>query len=160
MITRTNLFAMGIASLLALSGTGLVAHAPARAMDTTETTAAKTEPDFATAKTLVDTGKYDEALSALQALDARTPNNPDVLNLIGYSLRKTGYTDVALLYYTRALALKPDHLGANEYLGELYLELRQPAKAERQLEILRRACRDCEEFRDLREKIAQTAEAN
>lgn len=160
MIKHADFIAMGVAALLALCGTGLAASAPAWALDTAETKASETEPGFAPAKALVDAGRYDEALSALQALDAQMPNNPDVLNLIGFSLRKTGFTDAALDYYGKALALKPDHLGANEYLGELYLELGESAKAKRQLEILRRICRDCEELHDLREKIAQAAEAN
>jgi predicted Zn-dependent protease len=160
MIKRILFVAPRIALLMAICGMGIVASDPARAVDTIETTASKSEPAFAEAKALVDAGKYNEALTALQSLDAQSPDNPDVLNLIGFSLRKTGYVDGALDYYSRALALKPDHLGTNEYLGELYLELRQPAKAEQRLEVLRRACTDCEEFRDLQAKIEQTAKAD
>ncbi len=54
------------------------------------------------------------------ALDQETPNDPDILNLIGFSLRKTGPSRPvrSTMAYNRALAQKPDHLGANEYLGE------------------------------------------
>jgi tetratricopeptide (TPR) repeat protein len=72
-------------------------------------------------------------------------------------LRKTGHPDQALDYYSRALAQKPDHLDANEYLGELYLELKQPAKAQERLAVLEKACGDCEEYQELKEKIAQQA---
>jgi predicted Zn-dependent protease len=108
-------------------------------------------------KAEVDAGAYQAALTRLMALDQATPNDPDILNLIGFSLRKTGHPDQALDYYGRALAQKPDHLGANEYLGELYLELKQPAKAQERLAVLEKACGDCEEYQELKEKIAQQA---
>ena len=90
-------------------------------------------------------------------LDQEDPNNPDVLNLTGFSLRKTGKIAEALDYYNRALALNPQHRGANEYLGELYLETKQPEKAKERLEVLRQACGDCEEFEDLQKQIEQYA---
>ena len=42
----------------------------------------------------------------------------------GLDYRKTGKWADALAFYKRALALElePKHVGANEYLGELYLE--------------------------------------
>src|SRR4030095_17145029 len=113
--------------------------------------------DFDSARALVDAQKYDEALPALRQIDQQNPNNPDVLNLIGFSLRRTGKTDEALDYYNRALALNPTHLGANEYLGEIYLESRQPDKAKERLAVLRQACGDCEEFEDLSAQIDQYA---
>ena len=159
MTIRLYFTVMGITLLAALGALGMAESTPAQAADTAETTASDVDPGYAPAKALVDAGKYEEALTALKKMDAQSPDNPDVLNLIGFSLRKTGHMNLALTYYTKALALKPDHLGANEYLGELYLELKQPANAARQLEILRGVCTDCEEFRDLQAKIRQTAEA-
>ena len=132
----------------------------ALAEDTVETPASSSSADFTKLKSMVDSGDYANALPALQALNAQSPNNPDVLNLIGFSLRKTGHADQALDFYNKALALKPDHLGANEYLGELYLELKQPEKAKERLETLRQACGGtCEEFTELQDKIDQAAAA-
>ncbi len=127
------------------------------AADTEETPASADVPDFITAQQLVDGQHYEEALPLLFHLDEESPNNPDVLNLIGFSLRKTGQMDNALGYYLRALALDPEHLGANEYLGELYLEMKQPAKARERLAVLQRACGDCEEFEELQTKIDRYA---
>jgi predicted Zn-dependent protease len=127
------------------------------AEDDTPTADNAANRDFTAAKALVDAGKYDDAMPQLQALDKATPNNPDILNLIGFSLRKTGHPDQALGYYNRALAEKPDHLDANEYLGELYLELKQPTKAAERLAVLQKACGTCEEYQELKEKIAQQA---
>lgn len=121
--------------------------------DTEETPASASSGDFDSLRTLVDAQKYDEALTGLRQLDQQSPNNPDVLNLIGFSLRKTGKLDEALDYYNRALALNPQHRGANEYLGELYLETKQPEKARERLDILRQACGNCEEFEDLQKYI-------
>ena len=135
----------------------LTASSSAFAVDDEVTPDNAANPDFLAAKALVDSGLYDTAMPKLTALDRATPDNPDILNLIGFSLRKTGHPDQALNYYSRALAQDPDHLGANEYLGELYLELKQPAKAEDRLAVLQRACGDCEEYRELKEKIEQQA---
>lgn len=129
----------------------------AYAADTEETPASADLTDLDTAQQLVDGQKYEEALPLLFRLDEESPNNSDVLNLIGFSLRKTGKVDDALGYYQRALALNPAHLGANEYLGELYLEMKQPAKAKERLTVLQKACGDCEEFEDLRAKIDRYA---
>jgi predicted Zn-dependent protease len=127
------------------------------AEDDTPTPDNASNPDYVAVKAEVDAGAYQAALTRLMALDQATPNDPDILNLIGFSLRKTGHPDQALDYYGRALAQKPDHLGANEYLGELYLELKQPAKAQERLAVLEKACGDCEEYQELKEKIAQQA---
>ena len=135
----------------------MLVSANAFAVDTEETPATAAVPDFDSARTLVDARKFDEALPVLFQLDQQSPNNPDILNLIGVSLRKTGKIDKALAYYTRALALNPTHLGANEYLGELYLETRQPDKAKERLAVLRQACGDCEEFEDLNAQIDRYA---
>lgn len=113
-----------------------------------------------------DTGgqdKYSEAVQAVKAKDFKTAirllreviaddsTNADALNYLGYSLRKTGDYDQALKFYWRALAQKPDHRGANEYIGEAYLELNQPVKAKEHLDRLARICGpDCEEYRVLK----------
>ncbi len=61
---------------------------------------------------------------------------------------------MALAHYGRALELEPEHRGANEYLGELYLDLGQLAKAEERLQVLDKACFfGCEEYSELKAKI-------
>ena len=150
---------MSFATRLAAVATACVLFGSvcASAADTEETPASAGDAGFDAAKALVDAQKYDEALPALMALDQQSPENPDVLNLIGFSLRKTGKMTEALDYYDQALALNPQHRGANEYLGELYLETNQPEKAKERLEVLRQACGDCEEFEDLQTQINRYA---
>lgn len=140
-----------------LFGVGVAAASFAFAEDDTVAPDNAANPQYMAVKSLVDAADYQDALTKLVVLEKETPNDPDVLNLIGFSLRKTGHPDQALNYYNRALAQKPDHLGANEYLGELYLELKQPAKAAERLAVLQKACGDCEEYAELKEKIAQQA---
>jgi len=88
------------------------------------------------------------------------PNNPDVLNLMGFSKRKMGDQTGAMEYYDKALSLQPNHIGANEYLGELYLEMKLPAKAEERLSVLQQVCGNCEEYGELKEKIDQYKATN
>ncbi len=60
-----------------------------------------------------------------------------------------------MIAYQKALAIKPDHRGANEYIGELYLETGKPAKARERLKVLDSACFfGCEEYDELKAAIA------
>jgi tetratricopeptide (TPR) repeat protein len=52
-------------------------------------------------------------------LDAK---NADGWNMLGFTRRKTGDTKGAFDAYWKCLALKPEHFGAHEYMGEAYLE--------------------------------------
>ena len=76
-----------------------------------------------------------------------------VANLLGYANRKLGDKAKAMTYYTKALNIEPKHLGANEYMGELYLEMNDLPKAEERLAVLKNACGDCDEFDDLEDEI-------
>jgi len=104
---------------------------------------------LASAQQKINAGDFNGAIPILTAVTQKDPNNPDALNLMGYSLRKTGQTQLALEYYNRALALMPKHLGANEYLGELYVELGQMDKAKERLAVLAAACGNCSQEQDL-----------
>jgi hypothetical protein len=111
--------------------------------------------DYQQAQSAIDRQDYSQAAALLQQVLQRQPDNPDVLNLMGFSERKLGKASTALDYYKKALDLQPDHIGANEYLGELYLELKQPDMAEQRLAVLQQVCGDCEEYTELKEKIEQ-----
>jgi len=86
---------------------------------------------------------------------ATDSSDADAYNLLGFSHRKLGDVEAALAHYGKALALEPKHRGANEYLGELYLELGQLDKARERLKVLDGACFfGCEEYSELKAKIA------
>ncbi len=114
------------------------------------------DEEYRVAKTAIAQYDYQKAIDHLQKVLAATPDNADALNLMGFSERKLGHPDQSLEYYNKALALKPEHLGANEYLGELYLEMKDVKKAEDRLAVLEKACNaSCEEYNELKEKIDQ-----
>lgn len=109
---------------------------------------------YEAAKPLIARGDWVPAIAELEQADRLQPDNADVNNLLGYSNRKLGKLDVSLKYYQKALKISPKHRGANEYLGELYLLMKQPAKAKAQLAALSKICgTSCEEYLDLKKAI-------
>ena len=102
---------------------------------------------------LIDDEEYAKAIPLLQQSIQEKGEYADALNLLGYANRKLGDKAKAMTYYTKALNLEPNHLGANEYLGELYLELNDLPKAEERLAVLKNACGDCDEYDDLEDEI-------
>ena len=116
----------------------------------------QTEPRAAylDAVALINSGRFEEAITGLKALGASIGPNADVMNYLGYSSRKLGRFNEALGYYEQALSLDPAHRGAHEYLGELFVELRQMDKARGQLAALDRLCPyGCTEREMLAERI-------
>lgn len=121
---------------------------------------ASANAEYALAQTAITQRDYQGAVGHLHNVLASQPNNADVLNLIGFSKRKMGDMTGAMEYYDQALSLQPNHIGANEYLGELYLEMKLPAKAEERLSVLQQVCGNCEEYGELKEKIDQYKATN
>jgi tetratricopeptide (TPR) repeat protein len=112
------------------------------------------DPNYTKARALIDAGSYADAIPLLEKVVVAQPKSADAFNHLGYSHRKVGQIDAALKNYQRALELQPKHLGANEYLGELYLELGELSKAEERLDVLDDACFfGCEEYSELKELI-------
>ena len=113
----------------------------------------KTNPTYAEAKTLVKSKKFDKAVVMLEELlkDKKNANNPDILNDYAFSLRNLKQFDKAEKFYLAALKIDPKHVGANEYLGELYLQTKRPEQAKKILEILKNC--NCEEYKELKEQV-------
>lgn len=114
--------------------------------------------DLTSVRAKIAAEDYKAALAELRDL-AEDNQTADVYNLLGFTLRKTGDFQTALTYYTRALDLDPGHLGAHEYLGELYVETNDLPKAREQLAVLTKLCPSgCEEREDLETALkAKTA---
>ncbi len=127
---------------------------PATAAQAPRPTAGSAANDLASGRKAIDAKDWPTAIRHLHLADKREPNNADVQNLLGYSYRNAGQWKVALQHYNRALTLNPEHRGAREYLGELYLQRKDLAKAEEQQAALERICRSgCEELTELKDKI-------
>ncbi len=110
--------------------------------------------EYRQAVKLINKEQYSEAITMLLALNEQHPGNADILNYLGYAHRQLDQDDAAMDYYMQALAVKPNHKGANEYLGELYLKLGELEKAEEQLAKLDDICTfGCSEYRDLKASI-------
>jgi len=90
---------------------------------------------------------YDKLLKAYD----KDKENPDILNYLGFTLRKAGNFEEAEKFYLAGLEIKPDHKGINEYLGELYIKTNRIELAKERLEVLK-GCK-CEEFEELKELI-------
>ena len=109
---------------------------------------------FWQARAYVDEKKYELALDLLHRV--RNPDQPRVLNYIGYSTRKLGDVEKGITYYKKALSIDPDYILSREYLGEGYLQKGDLKAALNQLaEISKRCGAGCEEYRDLAEAIAR-----
>jgi len=105
--------------------------------------------------------KYEMVIGELQKALSKSPDDADLLNLLAYSQRKLLRFDEALVNYRKALQIDPKHRGANEYLGELYLQLGQLDKALERLKVLDDVCFfGCEEFDDLKEAIERYRSEN
>ena len=92
---------------------------------------------------------YDKLLKAYD----KDKKNPDILNYLGFTLRKAGNLEEAEKFYLAGLEIKPDHRGINEYLGELYIKTNRIELAKKRLEVLK-DCK-CEEFEELKELIEE-----
>lgn len=149
-----------IASTVLLVGLGVapaLVPAPAFAVDNVSSTDA---PDLTSVRAKIKAKNYAAALAELRELVEDT-QQPDVYNLLGFTLRKTGDFKTSLAYYLKALELQPDHKAAREYLGELYVETGNMAKAKEQLAILAKLCPGgCEEREDLQKAISAKSASN
>ena len=70
----------------------------------------------------IEAKDYRSAIADLKNLIADGSKDADAYNLLGFTHRKLKYYDIAEEYYHMALILEPEHKGALEYLGELYVE--------------------------------------
>ncbi|MDA9650616.1 hypothetical protein N9T21_02055 [Candidatus Pelagibacter sp.] len=95
--------------------------------------------------------RYEKALALLIKSNKKKPNKADTLNYLGFTTRKLGDYAGGEKYYLQGLALEPNHIGINEYLGELYVVTNRIDLAKERLNILK-SCK-CEEYEELKEII-------
>ena len=90
---------------------------------------------------------YAQAFNKLEKAYKSDKKNPDILNYMGFTTRKTGNFEQAEKFYLKGLSIKPNHNGINEYLGELYVQTNRIDKANERLEVLKNC--DCKEYGEL-----------
>lgn len=129
---------------------------PALAADTEPAPAPAAARDLlAGARGLIAKSNWPGAIAELQRVN--DTRSADWHNLMGYAHRKQPAPDLATAerHYDEALRLNPQHRGALEYSGELYLMKGDLAKAQARLQALDQACAArCEEYADLKKAVA------
>jgi len=98
------------------------------------------DTQYFAAVSLINRGEYQAAFNDLSLTGAAAGPHPDITTYMGYTQRKLGNYDLAKTYYAMALEVAPNHKGANEYLGELYVETGDLDLAKVQLAKLESIC--------------------
>jgi tetratricopeptide (TPR) repeat protein len=128
-MSRRRVFAAGVlgAALAALPGPSITAlpsksPAPPAGERPAEPGRDTGRSLYEQGRLLVESEQYADARKIFERLAAQEPDDPDVLNLLAFTQRKTGDLDAALANYRRALDRRPKFPEAREYLGEAYLQ--------------------------------------
>ena len=110
---------------------------------------------FKEAVSLIKNGKYNDAVEAFEIIlkNKKNSKNPDILNEYAFALRKSGNLGKAETFYNKALNIDPNHKGALEYIGELYVDTKRMDKAKQTL-IKLENCK-CPEYAELKSYIDQ-----
>ncbi|MDA9726004.1 hypothetical protein N9U50_03540 [Candidatus Pelagibacter sp.] len=98
--------------------------------------------------------RYAKAQKLLLKSNSEKPNMADTLNYLGFTTRKLGDYENGEKYYLQGLAIEPNHIGINEYLGELYVATNRINLAKERLKILENC--NCEEYTELKQIIDGT----
>jgi len=98
--------------------------------------------------------RYEKAKALLVKSNKKKPNQADTLNYLGFTTRKLGDFENGEKYYLLGLEIEPNHVGINEYLGELYVVTNRLDLAKVRLKVLE-SC-NCEEYNELKEIIEGT----
>ena len=105
---------------------------------------------------------WKSAAAAMNDALGADSRNADYHSLYAYALRRSGSSDMDVVFkhYNEALRIDPKHRGAHEYIGEAYLMVGNVAKAKEHLSALDKICFfGCSEYNDLKKAISD-AEAN
>ena len=98
--------------------------------------------------------RYEKAQVLLIKSNKKKPLQADTLNYLGFTTRKLGDFEGGEKYYLLGLEIEPNHIGINEYLGELYVVTNRIDLAKERLKVLE-SC-NCEEYNELKEIIEGT----
>ena len=103
--------------------------APAHAARRTSTSVEPADPDFAAARTLLQQGKYDEAVAQLSDLAARKPGLKGLSHELGTAYYKKGDYIKAIESFKQALVEEPEDKEAVQLLGLSYYLSGRPGEA-------------------------------
>ena len=103
---------------------------------------------------LIKEDKCADALPLLEKAAQKSPKDADIYNYLGFCQRTLGKLDDAFGNYKTALTIDPNHRGARNYVGILFLMMNRPDLADQQLDQLKKLCGNCEEKSSLEKAIA------
>jgi tetratricopeptide (TPR) repeat protein len=95
--------------------------------------------------------RFNDAIKFFTLSNKETPNEPIILNYLGYSLKETGDFIMAEIYYEQGLVIDPQHISINKNLGKLYFETNRINEAKERLKIIKNCL--CEEYEELKSLI-------
>ena len=98
--------------------------------------------------------RYEKAQALLIKSNKKKLLQADTLNYLGFTTRKLGDFENGEKYYLQGLEIEPNHIGINEYLGELYVVTNRLNLAKERLKILENC--NCKEYTQLKEVIEGT----
>jgi len=118
MRARSRLFTLTL--LLAAGSVGLIGAGSSDSDDSDKKDDATAF--FDAGMTLAKAGSFDAARKKFEAANKARKNDPDILNMLAYTQRKTDRLDEAFETYARALDKRSKFPQAREYLGEAHLQ--------------------------------------
>ena len=98
-------------------------------------------------------GWYRRAVGNLRQVTRLEPQNADAWNELGFAYRNVDNYNQSARAYDRALELDPEHLGALNYQGFMYLETNQLENARANLSQLNALCGTCSAYETLKEAL-------
>ncbi len=136
-----TLFTLFFSSLYAAGSSSSSSSSSNESAPSTNESASKPDhfKEYKMAIKLIRKKEYKSAIRNLKMLVPVVSNDfsrADVFNEIGFAYRKSEDFDNAAKYYKKALDLDPEHLGAIEYQGEMYVDLGQKENALNNLALL------------------------
>jgi tetratricopeptide (TPR) repeat protein len=168
MLLSVGVYLLGMAMIFPISNANSAGYEPttpapvAATPTSTPTTSAApvTTPvksvatELTKVNSMISKKDFKAARSALLLLDKEFANNADINNLLGFASRNLKDYRGSATYYTKALRINPNHLGAIEYQGELFITTKKIADAKKNLQKLKTLCGvNCEEYKDLKKAI-------
>jgi len=117
----TVALSLAMGALLAFGVASAIPSSPPRE-DAGEASKDEAETLYEQGVDLAKSEEYAEARKIFERLAVERPRDPEVLNMLAFTQRKTGEIDTAIDNYRKALAIRPKFPQAREYLAEAFLQ--------------------------------------
>jgi Flp pilus assembly protein TadD len=132
--------AAGPALAMSGGGGGGGSSSPSGGQSWPESHQASKPSEYRGAMKLIKKDQCAEAIPLLEKALEKAPKDADIYNELGFCYRKLGKYTESFDNYRKALEIDPNHKGAREYVGELFLLMNKLDAAEDQLRQLTLLC--------------------